>query len=204
MVSRHKTSSMYSLNWPSHLRNSLLCSILSNSSGPRSNFSCSIWCFFSLSIRAFNSSVRDNSNTCIRSTLNYIICKYQFLISFPSFCVRGTRTQALICVGCAVHHWVSCAINKGGFLRLHFRRRRCRHTFASLWGACLLFASLWRANSCGDSCVLGVHLSKVCWGLIFCLRKTFIFWKVCWIFVKLTSICVCWIVQIVHLAEVWC
>ena len=66
--------------------------------------------------------------------------------------------------------WVFCAL-----LRLHFRRRR--HTFASLWGACLRFASLWRANSCGDSCVLGVHLSKICCGLIFCLRKTFIFQK---------------------------
>ena len=44
-------------------------------------------------------------------------------------CVRGTRTQPLICVGCSVHYWVSCAINKGGFLRLHFGRR---HTFASL------------------------------------------------------------------------
>ena len=74
-----------------------------------------------------------------------------------SSCVRGTRTQPLICVGCSVHYWVSCAINKGGFLRLHFRRRR--HTFASLWGACLCFASLWRANSRGDSCVLGVHIS---------------------------------------------
>ena len=51
------------------------------------------------------------------------------------------------------------------FLRLHFRRR---HTFASLWGACLRFASLWRANSRGDSCVLGVYLSMVC------LRKAFI------------------------------
>ena len=51
------------------------------------------------------------------------------------------------------------------FLRLPFRRRR-RHTFASLWGACLSFGSLWRANPFGDSCVLGVHLSKVCWGLI--------------------------------------
>ena len=29
--------------------------------------------------------------------------------------VRGTRTQPLICVGCSVYHWVSCAINKGGF-----------------------------------------------------------------------------------------
>ena len=86
-------------------------------------------------------------------------------IQFHYYCVRGTRMQPLICVGCSVHYWVSCAINKV-FLRLHFRRRR--HTFASLWGACLRFASLWRANSCGDSCVLGVHLSKVCWGLIFC------------------------------------
>ena len=98
-------------------------------------------------------------------------------------CVRGMRTQPLICVGCSVHYWVSCAINKGVFLRLHFRRRR-QHAFASLfvdthlppfWGAYLSFTSVWRANSCGDSCVLDVHLSKVCWGLIFCLRKAFIF-----------------------------
>ena len=74
--------------------------------------------------------------------------------------------QPLISVGCSVHYWVSCAINKGGFLRLHL----CRHTFASLWGACLRFASLWRPNPRGDSCVLGVHLSNVCWGLLFCLR----------------------------------
>ena len=31
------------------------------------------------------------------------------------FCVRGTRTQPLICVGCSVPYWVSCAINKGGY-----------------------------------------------------------------------------------------
>ena len=41
-------------------------------------------------------------------------------------CVRGMRTQPLICVGCSVHYWVSCAINKGGF----FRRQ---HAFASLF-----------------------------------------------------------------------
>ena len=52
------------------------------------------------------------------------------------------------------------------FSRLHL----CRHTFASLWGACLRFASLWPANSRGDSCVLDVHLSNVCRGLLFCLR----------------------------------
>ena len=67
-----------------------------------------------------------------------------------------------------------CAISKGGFFDIAFVRRR-RHTFASLWGACLRFASLWSANWRGDSCVLGVHLSNVCWGLLFCLRKSFIF-----------------------------
>ena len=35
-------------------------------------------------------------------------------------CVRGTRTQLLICVGCSVHYWVSCAINKGGFFEIAF------------------------------------------------------------------------------------
>ena len=42
------------------------------------------------------------------------------------FCVRGTRTQLLICVRCSVHYWMSCAINKGFFSRLHL----CQHTFA--------------------------------------------------------------------------
>ena len=30
------------------------------------------------------------------------------------------RTQPLICVGCFVHYWVSCAINKGGFFEIAF------------------------------------------------------------------------------------
>jgi len=36
------------------------------------------------------------------------------------YCVRGTRTQPLICVGCSVHYWMSCAINKGGFFKIAF------------------------------------------------------------------------------------
>ena len=35
-------------------------------------------------------------------------------------CVRGTRTQPLIFVGCSVPYWVSCAINKGGFFEITF------------------------------------------------------------------------------------
>ena len=37
-----------------------------------------------------------------------------------TYCVRVTRTQPLICVGCSVHYWVSCAINKGGFFEIAF------------------------------------------------------------------------------------
>ena len=130
------------------------------------------------------------------------------------------RTQSLSSVVCSVHYWVSYAINKQGFWRLHL----CRHTFPSLWGTCLLFASLWCANSRGDSCVLHVPLSNVCWGLLILSSdlKAFIFpkfAKVCYfVFVKhssfkcllnlrkvyifhefaegLLSICVCWIIKI--------
>ena len=51
------------------------------------------------------------------------------------------------------------------------RLQLCRHTFASLWGDCLRFASLWRVNSRGDSCVLSVHLPNVCWGVLFLFVK---------------------------------
>ena len=115
---------------------------------------------------------------------------------------------------------MSYAINKQGFWRLHL----CRHTFPSLWGTCLLFACLWGANSRGDSCVLLIPLSNVCWGLLILSSdlKAFIFSKfakVCYfVFVKhssfkcllnlrkvyifhefaegLLSICVCWIIKI--------
>ena len=36
---------------------------------------------------------------------------------------------------------------------------------------CSRLASFWRANSRGDSCVLSVHLSNVCWGLLFVFVK---------------------------------
>ena len=37
-----------------------------------------------------------------------------------NYCVRGTRTQPLICVGSSVQYWVSCAIYKGGFFEIAF------------------------------------------------------------------------------------
>ena len=36
------------------------------------------------------------------------------------YCVLVPRTQPLICVGCSVHYWVSCAINKEGFFETAF------------------------------------------------------------------------------------
>ena len=80
---------------------------------------------------------------------------------------------------------MSCAINKRGFLRLYL----CWHTFASLWCA----------NSCGDSCVLSIHLSNICWGLLILSSylKAFVFQKfavVCYsVFIKCSSFKVCWI-----------
>ena len=45
---------------------------------------------------------------------------FDFMLVIHHFCLRGTRTQPLICVGCSVHYWVSCAINKGGCLEIVF------------------------------------------------------------------------------------
>ena len=75
----------------------------------------------------------------------------------PRWRISGCRFSTALNKDVIACYWVSCAIFiREVFSRLHVRCRR--HTFASLWGACLPFASLWRAYSCGDSCVLGVHL----------------------------------------------
>ena len=46
--------------------------------------------------------------------------RFRCILNYHIYCVRGTRTQALICVRCSVHYWVSCAINKGGFFEIAF------------------------------------------------------------------------------------
>ena len=42
------------------------------------------------------------------------------LFTYYYYCALVPRTQPLICVGCFVHYWVSCAINKGGFFEIAF------------------------------------------------------------------------------------
>ena len=98
-------------------------------------------------------------------------------------CVRGTRTQPLICVGCSVHYWVSCAINKGGFFEIAFVVVVDTHLprFEALAYVLPHFDELTH--------VVIRASSSVCWGLLFSLRKAFIsVLKVCWIFVKRTSL----------------
>ena len=74
-------------------------------------------------------------------------------------CVRGTKTQPLIFLGCSVYYLVSCAINKRGYFEITFLST---HICLSLKCLLTFYLTLTRANSRGVSCVLGVHLSKVC------------------------------------------
>ena len=79
-----------------------------------------------------------------------------------SLCQEEVRCVGVLCIiGCPVH------LIREVYSRLHL----CRHTFFSLWGDCLCFASLWRVNSRADSYVLGVHLPNVCWGVLFLFVK---------------------------------
>ena len=38
-----------------------------------------------------------------------LFLQYMLERGLENNCVRGTRTQLLICVGCSVHYWVPCA-----------------------------------------------------------------------------------------------
>ena len=59
-----------------------------------------------------------------------------------------------------MHYWVSCAINKGGFFEIAFVVVVDTHLprFEAFAYVLPHFDALTR----GDSCVLGVHLLKVC------------------------------------------
>ena len=86
-----------------------------------------------------------------------------------NYCVRGTRTQPLICVGCSVHYWVPCAINKGSFFHIAFVVVVDTHLprFEAL--AYVL------PHSDELTHVVIRATSSVCWGLLFCLREAFVF-----------------------------
>ena len=85
------------------------------------------------------------------------------------YCVRGTRTQPLICVGRSVHYWVPYAINKGGFFKIAFVIIFDTHLprFEALSYVLPHFDELTH--------VLIRVSSSVCWVLLFCFCKAFIF-----------------------------
>ena len=70
--------------------------------------------FFELFI-IFNSYLLSSS-----SSLSLFCYSLIVLFTYYYYCALVPRTQPLICVGCFVHYWVSCAINKGGFFEIAF------------------------------------------------------------------------------------
>ena len=128
----------------------------------------------------------------------------KIIIFVHCFCVRGTRTQLLICVGCSVHYCVSCAINKGGFFEItfvvvvdtHFALRR-------LLTFCLTLTNLltwWflRPQTFAEI-FYSVFVKRSPFKSLLNLRKAYIFQE----FAEgLLSICVGWIFQNVHLSKV--
>ena len=92
-----------------------------------------------------------------------------------------------------------------------FSRLHLSSSSTHIWGACLRFASLWRTNSRGDSCVsafiiqafaevfCSVFVKRSSFKSLLNLRKANIFQE----FAEgLLSICVGWIFQNVHLSKV--
>ena len=133
---------------------------------------------------------RINTQRFKNSVFNRLFFKYRVVA-----CEVRVELGLLCIIGCPVQ------LIREVFSRLHL----CRHTFASLWRDCFCFASLWRANSRGDSCVLGVHIFRS-------QAATFTFADVCYLSIVkrtyfkkfaegLQSICVYWIFQRVQHPE---
>ena len=106
--------------------------------------------------------------TCNKFLLRPLIEACLYYVSSFRYCVRGTRTQPLICVECSVHYWVPCAINKGVFFEMSFVIVVDTHLprFEALAYVLPHFDELTH--------VVIRASSSVCRGLLFCLRKAFI------------------------------
>ena len=92
-------------------------------------------CYVGETTRHFSTRVRehlvsDKASHIFKHLQNSERCRPLCSVECFDICVRGTRTQSLICVGCSLHFWCPVQLIREVFSRLHFRRRR--HTFASL------------------------------------------------------------------------
>ena len=112
--------------------------------------------------------------TSERSDLLYRT-RYCYLLYYSQdYCFRGTRTQPLICVGCFVHYWVSCAINKGGFFEIAFVVVVDTHLprFEALAYVLLHFAALTHLAIRVSSAFIFQTFAKV-WYSVFVNRSSF-------------------------------
>ena len=102
----------------------------------------------------------------------------------PAFqCVRGTRTQPLICVACSVHYWVSC---KAGFFEIAFVVVIDTHLprFEALAYVLPHFNALTHVVICVSSAFIFQTFAEVCYSVfvnrlsfksVLNLRKAYIF-----------------------------
>ena len=107
-------------------------------------------------------------------------------LRFHIFCVRGTRTQPLICVGFSVHYWVSCAINEGGFFEIAFVVVVDTHLprfealdfvlphFDALTHVVILVSSAFIFQTFAEVCY-SVFVTRSSFNSVLNLRKTYIF-----------------------------
>ena len=127
------------------------------------------------------------------------------MLHFWDNCVRGTRTQPLICVGCFVYYWVPCAINKRGFFGIAFVVVVDTHLprFEALAYVLPHFDELphvWfvRPQAFADV-FYSLFVKRSSFKSLLNLRKAYIFQE----FTEgLLSVCFCWIFQNVHLSKV--
>ena len=136
---------------------------------------------------------------------SYIFQQYCF-----RYCVRGTRTKPLICVGCSVRYLMSCAINKRVFFEIAFVVVVDTHLprFEALAYVLPHFDALTHVVIRVSSAFIFQTFAEVCYSVfvkrssfksLLNLRKAYIFQE----FAEgLLSICVCWIFQNVHLSKV--
>ena len=134
-----------------------------------------------------------DTDTDRASTINHergIIYKILWVTTIIIFyyCVRGTRTQPLISVGCSVHYWVSSAINKRGSYfggswskRFATRRNVWKLTFFDKIGHAKsvgfrFYSAIWRSESRISSRYFEITSISLIYSLTFSRKKELLFW----------------------------
>ena len=129
-------------------------------------------CFFFELFIIFNSYLLSSS-----SSLSLFCYSLIVLFTYYYYCALVPRTQPLICVGCFVHYWVSCAINKGGFIEIAFVVVVDTHLprFEALAYVLPHFDALTHVVIRVSSVFIFQTFAEVCYKSVLNLRKAYIF-----------------------------